>query len=155
MKVPWKEFEDKMLVQFWPQPVPFARLQKLIGRSKGSIISRARTLGLVFRRTMRKQASFFVGKQKGGGPGMPPMPLPKRKHRCPCEIFKTGTRRDSLQPGQCRFPIGDPLQASFRWCACAAVPGLPYCQAHLETCWAGKPRHPSAPSPDSEEKAVA
>ncbi len=35
-----------------------------------------------------------------------------------------------LSGSMCRWPIGDPTSAEFRFCGCRAVGALPYCQEH-------------------------
>ena len=35
-----------------------------------------------------------------------------------------------LSGSMCRWPIGDPTSAEFRFCGCRAVSTLPYCQEH-------------------------
>ena len=35
-----------------------------------------------------------------------------------------------LSGSMCRWPIGDPTNAEFRFCGCRAVGALPYCQEH-------------------------
>jgi GcrA cell cycle regulator len=35
-----------------------------------------------------------------------------------------------LEPDHCRWPVGDPKHASFGYCGCKKVEGLPYCNAH-------------------------
>lgn len=37
---------------------------------------------------------------------------------------------DKLQDHHCRWPVGDPKHASFGYCGCKKVEGLPYCNAH-------------------------
>ena len=36
-----------------------------------------------------------------------------------------------LSGSMCRWPIGDPTSAEFRFCGCRAVSTLPYCQDHV------------------------
>lgn len=39
-----------------------------------------------------------------------------------------------LDAGDCRFPVGDPRQAGFGFCALPATPGASYCASHLHRC---------------------
>jgi GcrA cell cycle regulator len=41
----------------------------------------------------------------------------------------------ALKPGQCRYPLGDPLDPAFRFCAAPIkAEGKPYCAAHHRLC---------------------
>jgi GcrA cell cycle regulator len=35
-----------------------------------------------------------------------------------------------LEPGDCRWPIGDPRESEFHFCGGKALPGLSYCEGH-------------------------
>ena len=35
-----------------------------------------------------------------------------------------------LEPGDCRFPVGDPQEADFFFCGAKKESGLPYCKGH-------------------------
>jgi GcrA cell cycle regulator len=37
----------------------------------------------------------------------------------------------TLEPRDCRWPLGDPRQADFYFCGEQQVPGQPYCSKHL------------------------
>lgn len=63
--------------------------------------------------------------------------LPKRSYRQGVELIAavsaptTPTRNVSimeLNDSTCRFPIGDPLDANFRYCGAKPHPSYPYCQ---------------------------
>jgi GcrA cell cycle regulator len=49
------------------------------------------------------------------------------------EIEKTARRITLLELTErvCKWPIGDPTDPDFRFCGLPAVPGKPYCQAHV------------------------
>jgi GcrA cell cycle regulator len=42
----------------------------------------------------------------------------------------TGVKFIDLAPGACKWPKGDPLEDSFEFCGCKALPDLPYCAPH-------------------------
>jgi len=37
-----------------------------------------------------------------------------------------------IEPGDCRWPLGDPQQSDFAFCGSKAAPGLPYCSVHAK-----------------------
>jgi len=37
----------------------------------------------------------------------------------------------TLMPDDCRWPIGDPQTAGFRFCGRRKQPGHPYCEVHV------------------------
>jgi GcrA cell cycle regulator len=53
----------------------------------------------------------------------------------------------TLEPRDCRWPIGDPRQEDFHFCGAPQVPGQPYCGEHLRLAFQpAKPRqHQLAP----------
>jgi GcrA cell cycle regulator len=53
----------------------------------------------------------------------------------------------TLEPRDCRWPIGDPRQEGFHFCGEPKVPGQSYCSEHLRLAFQpAKPRqHQAAP----------
>ena len=46
-------------------------------------------------------------------------------------VNETPTRKlETLEAGECRWPIGEPGTEAFGFCGCKAVMGLPYCESH-------------------------
>jgi hypothetical protein len=43
-----------------------------------------------------------------------------------------------LQPGQCRWPHGDPRKPGFGFCAAPNAPGRPYCAFHARKAYLGE-----------------
>lgn len=40
-----------------------------------------------------------------------------------------------MQPDTCKWPVGDPLLADFRFCNATKLDGLPYCEHHHRTAY--------------------
>jgi GcrA cell cycle regulator len=40
-----------------------------------------------------------------------------------------------LRESMCRWPMGDPTAADFRFCGCRTIPGLPYCTHHAQVAY--------------------
>ena len=55
---------------------------------------------------------------------------------------------EHLEPGDCRWPFGDPRQEGFHFCGAEQAPGRPYCIAHWSLSFMPpKSRHQQAPLP--------
>jgi len=76
-------------------------------------------------------------------PKLPPPPKPKPPKtvmadvRASVEIvpaweppLATRVTIHDLEGHHCRWPLGDPATAEFRYCGCSKVEGLPYCAEH-------------------------
>jgi GcrA cell cycle regulator len=51
----------------------------------------------------------------------------------------------NIEAGECRWPIGDPRQEGFHFCADSQVPGRPYCAAHCAVSFeAARAKSPSS-----------
>ncbi len=51
-----------------------------------------------------------------------------------------------IEPEQCKYPIGDPSSAEFRFCGAPMSGRRPYCAEHAERCYLGIPK-PKTTSP--------
>lgn len=47
---------------------------------------------------------------------------------------------------QCRWPLGDPLQSDFRWCALSRLEGYSYCEQHRRIAYVKTPALEMPPS---------
>lgn len=54
-------------------------------------------------------------------------PVPRPAMRAP---YAARDAVEALEPGDCRWPIGDPRRSDFHFCCRQRVPGLPYCESH-------------------------
>ena len=53
-----------------------------------------------------------------------------------------------LERCDCRWPIGEPRQPDFHFCAEPQAPGRPYCARHWDMAFQQpRPRHPQRPQP--------
>lgn len=48
------------------------------------------------------------------------------------DIKIKGVAITELTPRMCRWPVGDPKDADFKFCGCASAPSLPYCSDHAK-----------------------
>jgi GcrA cell cycle regulator len=64
-----------------------------------------------------------------------------------------GFRLIDLKDRMCRWPIGDPRDATFRFCGCTIVSGLPYCSEHAKVAYQSATRSRLLKAEDFERKA--
>jgi GcrA cell cycle regulator len=61
---------------------------------------------------------------------------------------------DTLEPYDCRWPIGDPRHPDFHFCGAPQLPGRPYCELHWRMAFLpAKARDPSASAAASRRAA--
>lgn len=71
-------------------------------------------------------------------------------------VFKSHQAATQAQAQQCRWPLGDPLKAGFRFCEHTAIPGLSYCYDHACVAYQGsKKKTVAAPKEESVAAAEA
>lgn len=132
----WDEDKAEILKTMWAAGVQIKVIGRTIGRTPGSVLSKALRLGLP-----RRNA---------------PIKPPRRPHRYPSaprpaepvrEIFEgvtyeaPATRKTLLELTErdCRWPCGDPGTADFFFCG-APQDGLSYCREHCAIAYAPTPR---------------
>ena len=133
----WTEDDHKKLKSLRDQGLSFSQCAIQLGISKGSVAGACYRMGKMARMTKQKPPVILA----------PPSPKPSRKpverKTKPAEKPKTAplsTKIDddtglynpvlALKNKDCRWPIGDPRSAKFRFC-CAPREGTgPYCAEH-------------------------
>lgn len=138
----WTPELTEMPRQLWSDGHSCSVIGARIGKSRNSVIGRVSRLGLPSRKTV---ASFHSrrSKKRLPAPAKPQKPMsPFRKlyladpepYVPPAEelVIPLHERKTvaTLEPGDCRWPIGDPQQPDFHFCGKGKVPGLPYCDVH-------------------------
>lgn len=105
----WTPEITASLIALWEEGLPTAEIGQRLGVTKNAVIGKVHRLGLAKRQSPIK-----------GGP-------PRGKRKKPvAEVI----RLDSLKPGMCSWPEGDPGTEEFRFCGEKAVVGKPYCEGH-------------------------
>ena len=120
----WTPERTEALVKLWEQGLPTAEIGQRLGVTKNAVIGKVHRLGLP------KRQSPIKGTAK-----------PKKKK---VDVI----RLDSLKPGMCSWPEGDPGEEDFRFCGKKAVVGKPYCEDHCARAYV-------KPSKDKNKKASA
>jgi GcrA cell cycle regulator len=110
--------------------IPSHRLKVIVRR-----VDRARALA-------RARAKLAAEKSSpAAGPKFKALPLP------PPRAGDVARKHSVLQltDSDCRYPIGDPKEPGFGFCADKKAPGLPYCEVHARVCF--EPRQPRRAAP--------
>lgn len=66
-----------------------------------------------------------------------------------------GVKMIELRDRMCRWPSGDPREASFSFCGCQSVPGLPYCPDHAKMAYQAASRNRVLQAEDFEDRNTA
>jgi GcrA cell cycle regulator len=136
----WTDARTERLKALWADGRPASEIASLLGEvTRNAVIGKVHRLGLAGRKTTsRKPAPRRTSPRRAksgrveprlpatrivrpAAPLQPPPPPPAAALMLPLR---------QLRAGQCRWPIGDPLEAGFGFCGCRKAPGVPYCAHH-------------------------
>jgi GcrA cell cycle regulator len=138
----WSPNEISTLTQLWPL-WPASVIAERLGRSRNAVIgqvSRQRRAGL------KLKSEPMRPKPKSSRPRSPRKPQlklimtepkpPPRYIQCPCQLIE-------LEPGQCKWPFGNPHEHGFYFCGAIAFDDAPYCPVHMQIAHQRDPRQAS------------
>jgi GcrA cell cycle regulator len=149
----WNADREEMLKKLWPEGLPTSEIAARInaklggGLTRNAVISKRIRMGIpdrgdpsgdnrVKRRRMKKkpktQAPWRPLQVTGKRPP-PPVIFEADGYTSILEDFIPHKQRKTvvtLEPDDCRWPIGDPQKADFHFCGAEKVSGLPYCESH-------------------------
>ena len=116
----WTEERVAVLSQLWGSGKSASEIAEILGdTTRNAVIGKAHRLGLSGR----------------------PSPIKRREPPTAPVAEAPGATILSLTERMCRWPIGDPRSAGFRFCGRAVVPGQTYCAEHAALAYqAPKPR---------------
>jgi GcrA cell cycle regulator len=117
----WTPDMDRQLAELRARGLSFGEIARAIGCgvSRNACIGRAGRIGI---RVVTK-----ITKAKPMTEAPPPKPPPPPES---VEIASEPVTTLDLSHTQCKFPLGDPCEESFRHCGAKRKPGRPYCEAH-------------------------
>lgn len=129
----WSDEETVVLKDLWAQGKTAQQISDLMpGKSRSSVLSKARRENLPRRddKPSRSAHGKIATVKKASAP--------KEKRYYPTaarlevagKAFGEKCSMAELRRGQCCWPVGDPKDADFGFCAAPARPGKNYCPAH-------------------------
>ena len=134
----WTHNETQMLLNMLASGQTCRNIAAAMRRSKNSIVGRINRLGLcrpappIRLKTPRPAPQMARGRKQKPTRAAPipppakrPLPEPPIKGR-----LGAGDAVLSLEAGQCRFPIGDPVKPDFRFCCRPCEGESVYCPEH-------------------------
>lgn len=141
----WTEERVATLKKLWGEGKTAAEIAKELGGvTRNAVIGKAHRLKLSNRlspiqQTAKKSATSAASKpktedKKAAISASAAASQPKKKMPKPANMdipfTGKGVKLADLKEKMCRWPIGDPQEADFKFCGCANTPGLPYCEEH-------------------------
>lgn len=127
---PWTDARIVMVKELWPSESAADIATGLGGGiTRNAVIGKARRLGLASKKADRAAEK----KSRKRRPAQPKPPKLK-----PVVIHDTPPRMVTLQelePHHCRYGLGDPRDADFRFCGADKWGESPYCRYHFHICY--------------------
>jgi GcrA cell cycle regulator len=124
----WNEEMDNILRRMASEKATAAQIGEAVGKTRNAVIGRAHRTGVKLLSPKLNQSQrvrivtparvVFVAKKK---PWAPPVVAEKTKAQVITLAFRSA---------KCKWPIGHPGEADFRFCEEPSVPGCPYCAEH-------------------------
>lgn len=156
--VTWTDERVELLAKLWNEGLSASRIAAEIGGgvTRNAVIGKVHRLGLSGR--TKAQAAAPPRPRKPIGPTEAAPDEPSRQGEAPVSAaalepqpetrLDTAARHDDvvvplservtimeLRESMCRWPIGDPTTAEFRFCGGRAITGLPYCTYHASVAY--------------------
>lgn len=139
----WTDEKIQELTKLWDQGLSASVIGKKLGVSKNAVVGKAHRLKLPARPSPIKRDGSGAPRRRvlNIRPQVEPAPAPS-SYEAPPEKEKAPPRRVRAAEGAqaCVWPIGDPGDADFHFCAAEAVPGKPYCAEHCAKAYINKSR---------------
>ena len=152
---PWTSERIQSLIALWNEGLTTSEIGRRLGITKNAVVGKVHRLGLKKRASPIRSRGITTTRPKPtpklsdgavvagngvettadmeGGNGAtapvqattPAAPMPKRRNGPVVQL-------DSLKPGMCSWPVGEPGTEDFHFCADDVVPEKPYCLEHCE-----------------------
>jgi GcrA cell cycle regulator len=159
----WTDERVDLLKRLWSEGLSASQIaQKLGGVTRNAVIGKVHRLGLSGRATPSRPARRSVKPAiarpvRAATPASiaaaprpaPPPPAPVEPALLPSGEFATVL---TLSSHICKWPIGDPDDANFRFCGRHAGAASPYCEAHARVAY--QPQKKRTRRPNSDAAAV-
>lgn len=161
---PWTDAAIEQLRTLAKQRLSAGQIGARLGLTCNAVISKAFRLGDVVinsltpksrsvkatkvrARNVRPDASGTRQKRSSAVFETAPIPTPR-----PNDVARKTFAQ--IEPGDCRFPVGDVGEKSFGFCGESKLSGLPYCLEHARRCFVPVPvKGSKIKTPDASENA--
>lgn len=124
----WTDERVALLKKLWVEGRTAAEIAKELGDvTRNAVIGKAHRLKLSNRISPIQQNPKKPVKANDDKPVQKASPV-ARVVRAPVNV--KGIPLTELKERMCRWPLGDPREADFKFCGCDTALGLPYCEDH-------------------------
>jgi len=130
----WTDDRVSLLKKLWGEGKTAAEIAKELGGvTRNAVIGKAHRLKLSNRISPIQQNNKKPVKAAEDKPVQKIVSVVNKAIRHPVNI--KGVQLSELKERMCRWPIGDPRDADFKFCGCDSAVGLPYCDDHAKAAY--------------------
>ncbi len=133
----WTDDRVSLLKKLWGEGKSAAEIAKALGGgvTRNAVIGKAHRLKLSNRLSPIQQNRRISSASSPRPPREPShisrvAPAQNNRKIIEADIKIIGVKMLDLKERMCRWPVGDPKDADFKFCGCEGVAGLPYCPGH-------------------------
>lgn len=149
-KSSWSEERVELLKKLWDEGKTAAQIAETLGGvTRNAVIGKAHRLKLSGRvspiktsKKVKSSAPSQATSKQTGQPAQRSKPAPEFVDKAP---EGDGISLLELRERNCRWPLGDPQHADFKFCGCSSLPGIPYCPEHASIAYQASKRNFSLP----------
>jgi len=127
----WTEDRVELLKKLWAEGLSASQIARQLGEvTRNAVIGKVHRLGLSGRGSpsrSERPKSVTMPKPVAKPVLVRPTPTAEPPVRLPGGEFATVT---TIKENMCKWPIGDPTTAEFRFCGHKTSGGTPYCEYH-------------------------
>lgn len=153
----WTPERIQTLIALWTEGLSTSEIGRRLGVTKNSVVGKVHRLGLKKRASPIRSRGLTTNR-----PAAQPKAAPSTSARSGVEARTTAqpeaiqaappvkkrtgpvVQLDSLKPGMCSWPVGEPGTEQFHFCAESVVPEKPYCLEHCERAYVKSVRKTAA-----------
>jgi GcrA cell cycle regulator len=134
----WTDDRVATLKKLWGEGKTAAEIAKELGGvTRNAVIGKAHRLKLSNRVSPIQQNN----KKPAPAPKAQPQLAERKVQKIPAQDNRKGIPLTDLKPHECRWPLGDPRDDNFGFCAHRQIAGLPYCGEHAKMAYQAATRN--------------
>jgi GcrA cell cycle regulator len=167
----WTEERVETLKKLWADGLSASQIAKQLGGvTRNAVIGKVHRLGLSgraapsrpVRRPVARPAAARAPRPAAAATPAPriradaepaPAPAPPQTMPAPVDAKRMANGEYAtvltLREGMCKWPIGDPSDAEFRFCGRSTRPGGAYCEAHAQMAYQPQAKRKRKPTDDA------